>query len=385
MSSHVFLSPKIAYFGYECLGDVGKEIKKLGVSKALIVTDPSIIKIGICSKVEDMLKGEGIPYEIYSGVKPNPTVTNVEEGLKVLKENNCDFLISIGGGSSHDCAKGISIVATNGGNITDYKGTNRSTKAPLPLVAVNTTAGTASEFTAAYVIVDEKAGTKNGCRDQNVISAIAVDDWSLMMTLPKKLTAGTGMDALTHAIEAYTSVNGFEMTRAIGLAAIREVFHWLPKAVNDPDEESRGGMAVAQYMAGMAFGNAGCGLVHSMSHQLSALYDLPHGLANAVLLPTVMEFNCSEEGAARYAEIAHSLFPFESDKKSNLEAAHVLIDKVRELSAEIGIPTELTSLGVKKEDVKHLAKMAMLDGSLHNNVVQPSVEEVEELYLRLLK
>lgn len=384
MSCNTFLSPKCAFFGFDCLSQVGKEIKSLGVRKGLIVTDPSIVELGIEKKVEKMLEDEGLSFSLFAGVKPNPTVKNVEDGLKELKNSECDFLISIGGGSAHDCAKSISIVATNGGEITDYKGANKSKVPPLPLVAINTTAGTASEYTAAYVIVDEKTGTKYGSRDKNVISAIAVDDWSLMMTLPKKITAGTGMDALTHAIEAFSSVNGFEMTRALGLAAIREVFRFLPKAVNAPDEESRGGMAVAQYLAGMAFGNAGCGLVHSMSHQLSAVYDLPHGLSNAILLPVVMEFNCSREGAMRYAEIARNVFPFEADLNDDYQAAAVLIKNVRKLSKEIGIPDNFSSLGVKKEDIPLLAEKAMQDGSLHNNIVQPTCSQIEDLYRRLI-
>jgi len=384
MSCNTFLSPKCAFFGFDCLSQVGKEIKSLGVRKGLIVTDPSIVELGIEKKVEKMLEDEGLSFSLFAGVKPNPTVKNVEDGLKELKNSECDFLISIGGGSAHDCAKSISIVATNGGEITDYKGANKSKVPPLPLVAINTTAGTASEYTAAYVIVDEKTGTKYGSRDKNVISAIAVDDWSLMMTLPKKITAGTGMDALTHAIEAFSSVNGFEMTRALGLAAIREVFRFLPKAVNAPDEESRGGMAVAQYLAGMAFGNAGCGLVHSMSHQLSAVYDLPHGLSNAILLPVVMEFNCSREGAMRYAEIARNVFPFEADLNDDYQAAAVLIKNVRKLSKEIGIPENFSSLGAKKEDIPLLAEKAMQDGSLHNNIVQPTCSQIEDLYRRLI-
>ena len=385
MNTFKFYSPKCAFFGYGCLSEVGDEILSNGYKKALIVTDKSLIKLGMIEKVTKMLEKAKIEFSVFDGVKPNPTVANVNAGLDQLKKENCDFCISVGGGSAHDCAKAICILATNGGEIMDYIGVNKSKVCPLPLVAVNTTAGTASEFTQAFVIVDEKTSTKVGSRDKNVVAAIAVDDHELMMGLPKGLTAGTGMDALTHAIEAYTSKRGFEMTSAIGMAAIREVFRFLPGAVLNPNETNRGGMAVAQYLAGMAFGNSSCGMVHSMSHQLSAIYDLPHGVSNAILLPTVVEFNCKDEVAkAKYAELAEAIFPYECENKKIDDKAKIFINEIRKLSIKIGIPADLTSMGVKKEDVDLLAQKAMKDGSLAGNPIMPTEEQVKELYLKLL-
>lgn len=385
MECNRIYSPKCAIFGYECLKEVGKEIISLNVKKALIVTDDSMIKNGIETKVENMLRSFNIDFAVFDKVKPNPTVEVVEDGLKILNENDCDFCISIGGGSAHDSAKAICIVATNKGSILDYKGVDKSKIAPLPLVAINTTAGTASEYTAAFVIVDEKTGTKFGARDKNVIASIAVDDWSLMMNLPKKLTAGTGMDALTHAIEAYTSVHGFEMTKVIALAAIKEIFSSLLSAFDNPNKDNREKMAIGQYLAGMAFGNAGCGLVHSMSHQLSAIYNLPHGLSNAILLPTVMEYNMkSIDGIKEYAEIAKEVFPYDVMNMNDKEKAYFLIEKIRKLSADIEIPVDLKTFNVREEDVDLLAEKAMQDSSLPHNIKKPSLDDIKQLYLKLI-
>jgi len=367
------------------LASLGDEILNNGYSRALIVTDPSLIQLGIVKKVTDCLDKVSVPYFIFDGVKPNPTVRNVESGLEFAKENKCDFVISIGGGSAHDCAKAISIVATNGGRVQDYRGADKSKNPPLPLVAINTTAGTASECTRAYVIVDEETNDKYGIRDKNALAAIAVDDHELMMGLPKGLTAGTGMDALTHAVEAYTSINGFCLTSSLALSAIKLVFKHLENAALQPDEESREGMATAQYLAGLAFGNAGCGLVHSMSHQLSAIYDLPHGLCNAIILPEVIKFNCDDETAkSKYAELAADLFPLACINKDEKERADLFVSKVEELSGKIGTKVPLTSLGVKEEDISLLAEKTLKDGSLPNNPVQPTKEQIEQLFRNLL-
>lgn len=385
MSTYRYYSPKFTLFGYGCLASLGDEILNNGYSRALIVTDPSLIQLGIVKKVTDCLDKVSVPYFIFDGVKPNPTVRNVESGLEFAKENKCDFVISIGGGSAHDCAKAISIVATNGGRVQDYRGADKSKNPPLPLVAINTTAGTASECTRAYVIVDEETNDKYGIRDKNALAAIAVDDHELMMGLPKGLTAGTGMDALTHAVEAYTSINGFCLTSSLALSAIKLVFKHLENAALQPDEESREGMATAQYLAGLAFGNAGCGLVHSMSHQLSAIYDLPHGLCNAIILPEVIKFNCDDETAkSKYAELAADLFPLACINKDEKERANLFVSKVEELSGKIGTKVPLTSLGVKEEDISLLAEKTLKDGSLPNNPVQPTKEQIEQLFRNLL-
>lgn len=385
MSTYRYFSPKCTLFGYGCLASLGEEIQNNGYKRALIVTDKSLIELGLVKKVTDVLDKASIPYNIFDGVKPNPTIRNVESGLAILKENNCDFLISIGGGSAHDCAKAICVVATSGGRVQDYRGINKSIKTPLPLVAINTTAGTASECTRAYVIVDEETNEKYGNRDNNVMAAIAVDDHELMMGLPRGLTAGTGMDALTHAVEAYTSKVGFCITSALGLSAIKLVFRHLENAALRPDETSREAMATAQYLAGLSFGNASCGLVHSMSHQLSAIYDLPHGLCNAIILPEVVKFNCSDKKAEKqYAELAEDLFPLGCADKDIAQKAGLFIEKIIELSGKIGTRVPLSTLGVKEEDISLLADKTLKDGSLPNNPVQPTKEEVEQLFRNLL-
>jgi alcohol dehydrogenase len=260
-----------------------------------------------------------------------------------------------------------------------------SKKASIPLVAVNTTAGTASECTRAYVILDEETNDKYGSKDKNVMAAIAVDDHELMMGLPKGLTAGTGMDALTHAVECYTSINGYCLTSSLALSAVKLIFKHLEGAVLNPNEEDREGMAAGQYLAGLAFGNAGCGLVHSMSHQLSAIYDLPHGLCNAILLPEIMKFNCKVRTAQiQYGEIAGDLFPLECAGKDDGQKAGLFIEKVETLSDKIGTKIRLISLGVKEEDIGLLAEKALKDSSLGNNPVRPTKEQIEQLFWNML-
>ena len=385
MSSYKYYAPKCTLFGYGCLEALGKEMISNGYSRALVVTDTSLIQMGIAGKVFKVLEESSIPYFIFDGVKPNPTVRNVENGLVIAKENQCDFVVSIGGGSAHDCAKAICILATNGGKIQDYKGMDMSKQPPLPLVAVNTTAGTASECTRAYVILDEETNEKYGIRDKNVMAAIAVDDHELMMGLPKGLTAGTGMDALTHAVEAYTSKNGFCITSTLAVGAIKLIFKSLEAAVLSPNEDNREIMATAQYLAGLSFGNGGVCMVHSMSHQLSAIYDLPHGLCNAILLPEVIKFNCLNERAEqKYAELLEELFPLEAIDKDVKAKAALFVQKVEELSQRIGTRVPLSSLGVKEEDLGLLAEKTLKDGSLPNNPVQPSKEQIESLFRNLL-
>lgn len=381
-----YFGPKCTLFGYGCLEGLGQELVSAGYKKALIVTDRSLIELGIVGKVTEVLERYRIEFSVFDGVNPNPDCYDVNNGLSAVKGHHCDFLISIGGGSAHDCAKAVAILAANGGNILDYKGTDQSKVPALPLVAVNTTAGTASECTRAYVIVDKSTNEKFGNRDKHALAAIAVDDHSLMMGLPKSLTAGTGMDALTHAIEAYVSIHGFLMTSSLALAAIKLILKNLEQATLSPDENSREGMAVGQYLAGLAFGNAGCGLVHSMSHQLSAIYDLPHGLCNAILLPEVMRFNCASDTVIKkYAEIAKDNYPLECMDKIEKEQAELLIDKVETLSKTIGTKISLKKLGVKAEDISLLAQKTLQDGSLGNNEVQPSKEQVEVIYRKLME
>lgn len=385
MTVHKFYAPQCSLFGYGSLGGIGEEIAGRSLKKALIVTDQSLVRMGMAAEIISILEKGNIQYAVFDGVKPNPTVENIDRGTALLRSEGCDLVISLGGGSAHDCAKAITILATNGGSILDYRGMDKSSRKPLPLIAVNTTAGTASETTRAYVIVDEKTGEKFGTRDKNAIPVLAVDDHRLMMGLPAGLTAGTGMDALTHAVEAYTSVNGFLLPSELALSAIRLIFRHLKKAVLSPDEESREGMAVGQYLAGLAFGNAGCGLVHSMSHQLSAVYDLPHGLCNAIILPAVCRFNCRDSWAlGRYAQIGEAVFPLEARGKTEEEIAEFFIGQIEVLSRAIGTKRRLSDLVVKREDIPLLAGKTLLDGSLGNNPVQPDKAQVESLFEGLM-
>ncbi len=376
MSVHKYFSPSCNLFGYNCIEGLEDELKIRGYRKALIVTDKSIVQLGIADKVVAVLDKAGIAHVLFGEVKPNPTVTNVNNGLAKLQAERCDFVVTIGGGSSHDCGKAIAILATNGGKVEDYKEQDKSKEKGLDIVAINTTAGTGSECTRAYVISDEEKRTKTGIRDRHALATIAVDDHALMMTLPKSITAATGMDALVHAVECYVSKNGFLLTSELALAAIRCVFKWLPVAVNEPsNQEGREGMATAEYLAGLAFGNGGVGMVHAMSHQLSAIYDLPHGLCNAILLPPVMEFN-KRAVAAKLGEIGSFLKPFDAVGKSDDEKANIAIDEFRRLSSEIGTCVPLHTLGVKESDFRLLAEKTLTDGSLGNNPVQPTIDEI---------
>ncbi len=385
MSIYKYYSPKFSLFGYGVISVLGEEIASKGLKKGIIITDKFLCKNGLVAKITDVFDTAKIDYCIFDEVKPNPTITNVKSGLAMLQKENCDFIVSIGGGSAHDCAKAISIIATNGGEVSDYKGLNKSTIAPMPLVAVNTTAGTASECTAAYVIVDEETNSKFGIKDVNVFPIIAVDDHSLMMELPKSLTSSTGMDALTHAIESLSSINSYLLTFELGLSAIRLIFENLSEATMEATEKSREAMATAQYMAGLSFSNSGCGLVHSISHQLSAIYDLPHGLCNAILLPECMKFLRQDEKIAqRYAKIADVVFAKETANMSFDVKVNYLIERVNLLSETIGTKVKLGSLGVSSEDFDLLAEKTLVDGSFGNNILKPNKEEIIQIIKNLM-
>lgn len=386
MASFQFIVPQVTLFGYDSLQDLGGYISRLHVTKALIVTDETLVKLGIVKMVTDVLDANQLPWALFVGVKPNPTIQNVEDAVSALKAESCDYIISIGGGSAHDCAKAAGLTAANKCKVLDLAGApDKSEQPSIPLVMINTTAGTASECTHAYVIVDEKTNHKFGVRDIHALASIAVDDHRLMMKLPAGLTAGTGMDALTHAIESYVSLRSQPITAALGMSAIRLVFKWLPDATQKATEESREGMAVAQYLAGLSFGNASCGLVHSMSHQLSALYDLPHGLCNAILLPPVMRYNTGDERAMKlYAELGRDNFPFTCIAKSEQEQAELFINEVERLSANVGTLKSLRTIGVRESDIPALAEMALQDGSLPPNPRKASKADIIEIYKSVL-
>lgn len=382
MSTYTYYAPSCSLFGYNCLEKIADEIKGRNWHKGLLITDSDLVELGIAKKVSDVLKRADIPCEVFDGVKPNPTKTVIYSGLEIQKNKKCDFLISVGGGSAHDCAKAIAVLATNGGQIEDYRGLHKSREKALPIIAVNTTAGTASECTHTYVVADEELNVKFGIRDKNVLATVAVDDHSLMMRLPKGLTAGTGMDALTHAVEAYTAKRAFVLTKAFSEVAVRMIYESLSQAVFEGSEDAREKMATGQYLAGLAMGNAGCGLVHAMSHQLSAVYNLPHGLSNAVLFPSVLRFNAEKCRSAmeQYAVLGRLLFPYEVKDQDDLTTSQIFIDKIQALSEAIGTACSLRSLGVQKKDLSMLAEKAAMDGNLKNNPIGASKEEIEQIY-----
>jgi alcohol dehydrogenase len=374
-----FYMPPVSFMGIGCLNDLGEELKNLGFKKALIVTDKTLVEIGLVNKLTHILDSVKINYVIFDETKPNPTVKNVEDGLKMLKENDCDFIISFGGGSPHDCAKGIGLVATNGGSIKDYEGVNKSQNPMMPLVAINTTAGTASEMTRFSIITDEERHVKMAIVDWHVTPIIAVNDPELMINMPKSLTAATGMDALTHAIEAYVSTDATPVTDAAALMAIKLIFKYLKRAVeNGQDVEARDKMAYAEYLAGVAFNNAGLGYVHAMAHQLGGFYDLPHGVCNAVLLPHVEEYNLKVV-PHRFVEIANAI-GIDTEGLNDEEAGKRVIEEIKKLSKEVGIPSGLKELGAKEEDIKTLSENALKDACGLTNPKQATLEEIMAIY-----
>jgi alcohol dehydrogenase len=380
VSTYKYYVPALSIFGYGCIDALSEEFIGRNYKNALIVTDKGVCDLGIADKIIDVVKKAGMQWALFNDVKPNPTTGNVEAGLRAFREHGCDCIVTIGGGSAHDCGKAISILAANGGRVQDYVGMDRAAKKGPDIIAVNTTAGTGSECTRAYVITDEENHRKYGIRDRYAQAAIAVDDHALMMSLPRALTAGTGMDALTHAVECLTSRRTFMLANELAMAAIRVIFRCLPRVVENPeDEEAREGMAAGQYLAGLAFGNGGVGLVHAMSHQLSAVYDLPHGLCNAILLPAVMDYN-KRASAAQYAEIARLVAPVESQGKTDEELAELAIRNVRELSGKVGTRRPLSGLGVKRGDFTLLAEQTKMDGSYGNNPVLPEIDDIMKIY-----
>ncbi len=377
--SYNFYMPNLSIMGEGALLSCGNEIKNLGFKKALIVTDKVLVEIGIVKSVTDILDSVDVSWVIFDETKPNPTEKNVEDGEKVLKEEECDFVISVGGGSPHDCAKGIALVAANGGKIKDYEGVNKSKKPQIPLIAINTTAGTASEMTIFCIITDEERRVKMAIVDKNVNATVAVNDPALMVNMPKSLTAATGMDALTHAIEAYVSIAATPVTDACAIQAIKLINGYLKKAVdNGQDMDARDKMAYAEFLAGMAFNNASLGYVHAMAHQLGGFYDLPHGVCNAILLPHVQTFN-KKVAAKRLKELA-CLFDVDTCEMSDEEGADACIEKIKELSKAVGIPSGLYELSVKIEDLSILADNALKDACGFTNPIQATKEEIIEIF-----
>ena len=379
--SYNFYMPMLSFLGENSLKDSITEVKKRKFKKALVVTDEMLVKAKLTDLLTDELRLNGIKYHIYDKTKPNPTISNVNDGIQIFKKENCDFIISFGGGSPHDCAKGIALIIANGGEVKDYEGVDRSEKPQVPLVAINTTAGTASEITRFSIITDETRHIKMAIVDKNVTPLIAVDDPKLMAGMPKSLTAATGMDALTHAIEAYVSTGANPVTDACAEKAIVLIRDNLKKAVdNGQDLEARNNMAFAEYLAGMAFNNASLGYVHAMAHQLGGFYNLPHGVCNALLLPYVQEFNI-KAAAPRLKEIA-KLMGADISRLSDADGAQKAIDLIRKLSKDVGIPESLEELKVKKEDFSILAENALKDVCGFTNPVQATKEEIIEIFAK---
>ena len=379
MTVSAFFMPSVNLIGEGAVEQACDHAKQAGFTQGLIVTDKPLVELGYAAQLQQLLADRGVKTCIYDGVQPNPTTSNVESGLALLKENNCDFLVSLGGGSPHDCAKAIALVASNGGDIRDYEGVDQSAKPQLPLISINTTAGTASEITRFCIITDENTHIKMAIVDKHVTPILSVNDPALMKNMPAGLTAATGMDALTHAVEAYVSTAANAITDACALKAVTIIANNLATAVKDgTNMAARDQMAYAQLLAGMAFNNASLGYVHAMAHQLGGFYDLPHGVCNAVLLPHVQRFN-SQVAAGRLKDVAAAM-GIDVQGMNDDEGAKACIAAIEALAKEVGIPAGLKDLKVKEEDFAELATNAMKDACGLTNPIQPTHEQVVGIF-----
>ena len=372
-----------SYHGAGAIGEIATEAKGRGFAKAFVCSDPDLIKFGVTKKVLDVLEGANLVYEVYSNIKPNPTVENVKTGVEAFKKSGADYIIAIGGGSSMDTAKAIGIIINNPdfADVVSLEGVAPTTKPAVPTFAVPTTAGTAAEVTINYVITDTEKNRKMVCVDPHDIPVVAFIDPDMMSSMPKGLTAATGMDALTHAIEGFTTKAAWEMTDMMHLKAIEIISKSLRGAVENTPE-GREGMALGQYVAGMGFSNVGLGIVHSMAHPLGAVYDTPHGVANAIILPTVMEYNAEATGD-KYKYIAAAMGVEGTEKMSVEEYRKAAIGAVKQLSKDVGIPVDLKEI-VDPKDLDFLAQSAYDDACRPGNPRDTSVEEIKELYKSLL-
>ncbi len=378
-----FVLNETSYHGKGAILSIADEAKGRGFKKAFICSDPDLIKFGVTKKVTDVLEGASLAYEIYSDIKPNPTVENVQTGVEAYKKSGADYIIAIGGGSSMDTAKAIGIIITNPdfADVVSLEGVAPTKNKSVPLFAVPTTAGTAAEVTINYVITDVANNRKMVCVDPKDIPVVAFVDPDMMSTMPKGLTAATGMDALTHAIEGYITAGAWELSDMFHIKAIEIIAKNLRGAV-DNTPEGREGMALGQYVAGMGFSNVGLGIVHSMAHPLGALYDTPHGVANAIILPTVMEYNAEATGE-KYRDIAKAMGVQGTETMSQEEYRKAAVEAVRQLSKDVGIPGDLKDI-VKAEDIPFLAQSAYDDACRPGNPKETSVEDIAELYRSLI-
>ena len=380
-----FILNEVSYFGAGARKELPEVLNRMGQKKALVCSDKGLIKVGTTAKVTEVLDGINFPYEIYSEIKPNPTVTNVKQGVEAFKNSGADCIIAIGGGSSMDTAKGIGIVSNNPefADVVSLEGVAPTKHKSVPIIALPTTAGTGAEVTINYVIIDEERQAKMVCVDPNDIPAVAIVDPELMYSLSKGLTAATGMDALTHAIEGYITKGAWVMSDMYELQAIKMIAENLPIAVEEPTNPvGREGMALAQYIAAQAFSNVGLGLVHGMAHPMGSLHDIPHGVANALLLPTIMEFNmpkCIE----KFGVIAKTM-GVNTDGMTAEQAAQAAVDAVKALSIRVGIPQTLTELGIKESDIPALAAQAIADVCTPGNPRDVTEAEIVELYKKVL-
>ena len=369
-----------SYFGAGSISVIPEEAKARGYKKALVVTDKDLLKFNVSQKVTELLDKEGLAYEIFSELKPNPTVTNVKDGVEAFKIANADYIIAIGGGSSMDTAKAIGIIINNPefADVVSLEGVAPTKNKCVPIIAVPTTAGTAAEVTINYVITDEEKKRKFVCVDVHDIPVMSVVDSNMMASMPKSLAAATGMDALTHAIEGYITKAHWELTDMFHIKAIEMIARSLRDSVNG-GAEGKETMSIAQYIAGMGFSNVGLGIVHSMAHSLGAFYDTPHGVANALLLPYVMEYN-ADATEDRYRDIAKAMGVINTESMSTEEARKAAVEAVRQLAIDVGIPQKLTDIGAKKEDIQALSELAMADACTPGNPKDPTIEDIKAIY-----
>ena len=382
-----FVLNETSYFGKGAREELKTEIKRRGFKKVFLVSDKSLVEAGVTKKVEEVLESAEIPYVLYDEIKPNPTIKNVQDGVEACKKSKADIIVAVGGGSSMDTAKGISIVMTNPdrSDIKSLNGLSNTVNRGMPVIALPTTAGTAAEVTINYVITDEDAEIKMVCVDPNDIPILAIIDSELMASMPKGLAAATGMDALTHAVEGYITAAHNEMSDMFHMKAIKMIFKYLPAAVNEKEEKAVEMMGIAQYIAGMGFSNVGLGIVHSMAHQLGAVYDTPHGIANAMLLPTVMRFNGEDSATAqRFREILMNIGRPDAEHLNDQDVINTFVWMISELSKAVGITTTIKDYGAKEEDFEMLAEKAMNDPCKPGNPREVTKEDFIELYRKAM-
>ncbi len=378
-----FVLNETSYFGKGAREELAVEIEKRGFKKVFLVSDKSLVEAGVTAKVEEVLNNSNIAYDLYDEIKPNPTIKNVLDGVDACRNSGADLIVAVGGGSSIDTAKGISIIMTNPerSDVKSLNGASNTINRGMPLIALPTTAGTAAEVTINYVITDEEAEIKMVCVDPNDIPIIAIVDSELMASMPKSLAAATGMDALTHAVEGYITKAHNEMSDMFHMKAIKMIFKYLASAVNEKDPEAIEMMGLAQYIAGMGFSNVGLGIVHSMAHQLGAVYDTPHGIANAMLLPTVMRFNGEDPATAqRFREILINIGRPDAKDLNDQDVINTFVWMISELSKAVGITTTIKDYGAKEEDFEMLAEKAMNDPCKPGNPRDVSKEDFIELF-----